>query len=144
MKRSISGSILRSILAVVAAAVTWLAVVSLLDRVLRLTIAGYTEAEPSFAFTLDMMLARLAIAALSSLAAGAMAATIARSAKWAPWITGALFLLMFVPEHARLWQVLPVWYHLTFLLTLVPLFGAGGLLARRLGAPGEVRRVSAA
>jgi len=134
----------RSILAVVVAAVTWLVVVSLLDRVLRVTIAGYTAAEPSFAFTLDMMLARLAIGALSSLAAGAVAATIARSARWAPWIAGALFLLMFVPEHVKLWQVLPAWYHLTFLLTLVPLFEAGGLLAQRLGGRGEVGRVSAA
>jgi len=137
----------RSILAVVAGAVLWLVVVSLLDRVLRLGIPGYTEAEPTFAFTLGMMLARLGIAALSSLAAGAAAALIARSARRAPWITGALFLAMFVPEHVKLWQVLPVWYHLTFLLTLVPLFGAGGWLAQRLGGGqerGSAGRVSAA
>lgn len=124
----------RSIIAVVAAAVVWVVLVSLLDRALRLAIPGYTEAEPTFAFTLGMMLARLGIGALSSLAAGAVAALIARSAARAPWITGALFLVLFVPEHVKLWNVLPAWYHLTFLLTLVPLFGAGGLLARRVAA----------
>ena len=124
----------RSIIAVMVAAVVWVVVVSLLDRALRVTIAGYAEAEPTFAFTLSMMLARLGIGALSSLAAGAVAAVIARSAAWAPWITGAVFLVLFVPEHVKLWNVLPAWYHLTFLLTLVPLFGAGGLLARRLKA----------
>lgn len=124
----------RSIIAVVVAAVLWVVVVSLLDRVLRVTIAGYAEAEPRFAFTLTMMLARLGIGALSSLAAGSVAAMIARSAARAPWITGAVFLALFVPEHVKLWNVLPAWYHLTFLLTLVPLFGAGGLLARHLAA----------
>jgi hypothetical protein len=124
----------RSMIAVVVAAVAWVLVVSLLDRVLRVAIAGYAEAEPTFAFTLTMMLARLGIAALSSLAAGAVAALIARSAAWAPWITGALFLVLFVPEHVKLWNVLPIWYHLTFLLTLVPLFAAGGRLAHRPAA----------
>jgi hypothetical protein len=122
----------RSILAVVVGVVVWVVAVSLLDRVLRMTIAGYVEAEPKFAFTLSMMLARLGISALSSLAAGAVAALIARSPARAPWITGAVFLVLFVPQHVKLWNVLPVWYHLTFLLTLVPLFGAGGLLAHSL------------
>jgi hypothetical protein len=133
----------RSILAVLAAAVLWVLVVSLLDRVLKLAIAGYAEAEPKFAFTLGMMLARLGIAALSSLAAGAVAALIARSAQWAPWITGAVFLALFVPEHVKLWNVLPAWYHLTFLLTLVPLFWAGGLLARPAASHAGVAQVGA-
>lgn len=126
----------RSILAVVIAAVTWIVVVSLLDRLLRLAIAGYAAAEPTFAFDLTMMVSRLSIGALSSLAAGAVAAWIARSAKWTPWIAGALFVAMFVPEHVKIWNLLPAWYHLTFLLTLVPLFGAGGLLAMSLRRPG--------
>ncbi|MDB5975814.1 MAG: hypothetical protein JWR07_2574 [Nevskia sp.] len=124
----------RTIFAVIASAVVWVVVVSLLDRLLRLTIAGYTEAEPTFAFTLSMMLARFGISALSSLAAGAVAALIARSAARAPWITGAIFLVLFVPEHIKIGNALPLWYHLTFLLTLVPLFGAGGLLTRRPAA----------
>jgi hypothetical protein len=134
MKKSTIKAILGPILAVVASAVVWMVVVSLLDRVLRVSIAGYTEAEPSFAFTLPMMLARLGIGAVSSLAAGAVAALIARGAAWVPWVTGALFVVLFVPEHVKIWHLLPAWYHLTFLLTLVPLFGAGGLLARRLAA----------
>ena len=124
----------RTIFAVIASAVVWVVVVSLLNRGLRLTIPGYTEGEPTFAFTLSMMLARLGIGALSSLAAGAVAALIARSAARAPWITGAIFLVLFVPEHIKIGNALPLWYHLTFLLTLVPLFGIGGLLARRPAA----------
>jgi hypothetical protein len=139
MKQSI-----RVAAAVVAAIVVWVAVVSLLDRVLRVTIAGYADVEPKFAFTLTMMVARLSIGALSSLVAGAAAAMIARSAARAPWIAGALFLLLFVPEHVKLWNILPVWYHLTFLLTLVPLFGAGGLLARRLAPASAAMATSGA
>lgn len=124
----------RTLFAVIAGAVVWVVVVSLLDRLLRVSIPGYTQAEPTFAFTLTMMLARLGIGALSSLAAGAVAAVIARSAARAPWITGVIFLVLFVPEHIKIGNALPLWYHLTFLLTLVPLFWAGGLLARRPAA----------
>ncbi|WP_029922008.1 hypothetical protein [Nevskia soli] len=124
----------RTLFAVIAGAVVWVVVVSLLDRLLRLGIPGYTAAEPTFAFTLIMMLARLGIGALSSLAAGAVAAAVARSPARAPWITGVIFLVLFVPEHIKIGNALPLWYHLSFLLTLVPLFWAGGLLARRPAA----------
>jgi hypothetical protein len=122
----------RSILAVFVGAAAWIVVVSMLNRLLRLGIPGYTEAEPLLAFTLGMMLARLLIGGLSSVAAGAVAGWIARPGQWAPWITGAVFLALFIPEHIQLWQRFPLWYHLTFLLSLVPLFGLGGALGRRL------------
>jgi len=121
----------RSIPAFVAALVAWLLIASLLDRVLRLTLNGYAAAEPSMAFTVPMMAARLVIAAISSVAAGAVAGSIApRSAT--PTVLGAVLLAVFIPEHARLWPLFPAWYHLTFLLTLLPLVLLGGLLAQRL------------
>ena len=45
--------------------------------------------------------------------------------------TGVLMLLLFIPEHVRLWDKFPVWYHLTFLGSLVPLRVAGGRLTGR-------------
>jgi hypothetical protein len=98
---------------------------------LRLTLNGYTAAETSLHFTLAMMVARLVIAAISSLAAGAVAGWIApRGAT--PAVLGAALLAAFIPAHARLWPLFPLWYRLTFLLTLVPLVVLGGLLVQRL------------
>jgi len=50
-------------------------------------------------------------------------------------IAGALLLLLFIPQHVMLWDKFPVWYHMTFLLSLVPLTYAGGRVASRLNGP---------
>jgi hypothetical protein len=120
----------RTLLAVFAALVSWVVVVSLLNLLLRHGITGYAAAEPGFSFSLGMLVARLLIAAASSLAAGAVAAWIARTDARAPWITGTILLVAFLPEHVKLWHSFPLWYHLTFLVTLVPLVALGARLAR--------------
>ncbi len=120
----------RTLLAIFTALVSWVVVVSLLNLILRQGIAGYAAAEPAFSFTLGMLLARLAIAATSSLAAGAVAARIAPGDTRAPWLCGIILLVVFLPEHVKLWHSFPVWYHLTFLVTLVPLVLLGAHLAR--------------
>jgi len=122
----------RAILAFVAAALAWVLVVSLIDRGLRLFLDGYAVAEPDMAFTLGMMVARLVMAAVTSLIAGAVAAAIAPGNTRVPWLLGALLLVLFLPSHLMLWSRFPVWYHLTFLLTLVPLVVLGSRLWRSL------------
>jgi hypothetical protein len=39
---------------------------------------------------------------------------------------GILLLVGFVPVHISLWDKFPIWYHCTFLLSLVPLTYLGG------------------
>jgi uncharacterized protein (DUF983 family) len=85
-------------------------------------------------FTLGMKLTRLAIGAAATFAAGAVAALIARSS-WTAVAIGALLLLGFIPQHISLWNKFPVWYHLTFLTSLLPLAAAGGRVAKRRGRP---------
>ena len=46
-----------------------------------------------------------------------------------PMVTGALLLVMFIPQHISLWDKFPIWYHLTFLTSLVPLAVVGGRTA---------------
>jgi hypothetical protein len=120
----------RTVFAVCAALVTWVLVASLLDRGLRYGMSGYAAAEPVLAFTLGMQLARLAIAALSSLAAGALTAWIAPQDPKAPWIAGLILLAGFLPMHVKLWQSFPLWYHLSFLVTLLPWVVLGARLRR--------------
>lgn len=118
----------RAILAFIVGAVVWVLVVSLLDRALRFVIPGYAAAEPRMAFTVGMMAARLIIAAITSLAAGAATAVIAPASPPVPWVLGVVMLLVFIPDHLRLWSLFPLWYHLTFLVTLVPLVVLGARL----------------
>jgi hypothetical protein len=120
----------RAILAVLGGLVTWILVVSVLNRGLRLALEGYSAAEPRMTFTLGMMAARLTIGAVTSVIAGAMSGWIAPLSSRVAWILGVLLLVVFIPDHVRLWSSFPVWYHMTFLVTLVPLVVLGSWLRR--------------
>ncbi|MFZ0799628.1 MAG: hypothetical protein WAM98_17725, partial [Terriglobales bacterium] len=103
---------------------------TLLNRGLRAGLAGYALAEPTLNFTLSMKVARLILGALASLSAGAAVGLIAPSRKSLPWVLGAIILAPFIPAHVHLWAKFPVWYHLVFLGTLVPLVVIGAALTR--------------
>lgn len=120
----------RSILAFIAGLAAWALVASLLNRGLRLALRGYAAAEPEMTFTHGMMAARLVLGALASLAAGAATRAVAPSSRRAAWVLGAVLLAAFIPIHVRLWANFPVWYHLVFLGTLVPLVALGATLIR--------------
>jgi len=127
----------RSILAVVAGLVVWMMVATLLNFGLRAGLAGYTVAEPTMTFTLGMKVARLILGALASLAAG----LIAQSKTGPRWVLGGIILALFIPVHIQLWSKFPVWYHLVFLGTLLPLVVMGGALtsARYRSSSTQVR-----
>jgi ABC-type uncharacterized transport system permease subunit len=100
--------------------------------VLRLSLPGYTAAEHTLQFTLGMKWARLLMAIVTSVAAGAVTGWLSQASRRAPLIVGSVVLAMFVPVHIALWSKFPVWYHMTFLLTIVPAVLAGAqLFARR-------------
>ena len=121
----------RTIAGILAGFVAWVLVVTVLNWGLRLWLPGYAHAEPAMVFTLSMKVARLAIGALTSLAAGALVHVIAPRNRVAPWILGLVLLVLFVPDHIHLWSRFPVWYHLTFLITLAPLVALGALFVTR-------------
>jgi hypothetical protein len=118
----------RPILAFVVGLVVWMLVISVLNRALRIFVLGYAAAEPTMSFTLGMLAARLAIAALASLIAGAVAAWIAPSSPRLPVLLGTALLVAFIPIHVQLWNLFPFWYHLVFLTTLIPLVMLGSWL----------------
>ena len=131
----------RSVLACIAGLVTWVIVVSVINRVLRITLPNYTAAEHTLQFTLAMKWARLAMAIVTSVAAGFVTGLISPSRpqprRWAPWIVGCVVLALFLPLHISIWSKFPVWYHLTFLLTIVPSVLAGAQLASRRKTAGR-------
>lgn len=125
----------RTILALVAGFVLWAVVATLLNFGLRAGLSGYSLAEPTMSFTLSMKVARLILGALSSLAAGAVTALVAPARRSLPWVLGFIILALFIPGHVRIWAKFPVWYHLTFLVTLVPLVVLGAALIQGRNSP---------
>ena len=118
----------RQLLGAVVGLMAWFGAAALVGVVLRSAWPEYVAAAGDMSFTLPMKLTRLSIGAVMTVAAGAVTALITRSSG-AAVVTGALLLLIFIPEHINLWNKFPVWYHLTFLTTLVPLALVGGRLA---------------
>jgi hypothetical protein len=127
-------SIFRLIGGTVAGLVAWFAVVTVLNLGLRHSWPAYAAVEKAMTFTLSMMLARLGESALSSLASGAVAALVARDRK-AALFSGLVLLAMFLPVHYSLWHKFPVWYHLTFLVSLVVLSAFGALFSKQRKLP---------
>jgi hypothetical protein len=120
---------LRSILAVVAGVLAWGIVVTILNLGLRHGWPAYAAVEKAMLFTVPMMAARLSISGISSLVSGFAAAAVGRSGQ-AALIAGVLLLLIFVPIHYVIWSKFPLWYHLTFLVSLPLLSVIGGRFSR--------------
>jgi len=128
---SSSYTIFKTIGAAIAALVTWFFVATVLNLALRASWPHYHEAETAFNFTLAMKLARLVLGAISSLGAGFVAAWIDKDRMKAATLTGIVLLGLFIPGHYLLWSKFPIWYHLTFLASLLPLTLLGAGLYRR-------------
>ena len=126
--RSSKHPVLKTVAAIIAGLVTWIIVASILNFPLRAWWPHYHEAETVFSFTLGMKLARLALGAAASLCAGFVAAWIVNGHKTAAMYLGILLLALFIPNHYLLWDKFPVWYHLTFLVSLFPLTLLGAVL----------------
>ena len=134
---------LRGLAAIVAGLAAWIIVATVGNVAVRAALPGYDEAEASLRatdfgaaqasmpFTLAMMLARLLLGAAASVAAGATCTWIARTRAAASWILGIVLVVFFVPVHIGLWQRFPIWYHLTFLISLLPCTLLGAAVAAR-------------
>lgn len=122
-------STLKAIGALVVALVVWFVVATVVHRLMCMLWPGYAQATPLLTFTLPMKIARLSLGALSTLIAAAAARRLS-AARWLPFVLGCALLALFLPEHYKLWNRLPVWYHLTFLCSLIPLALLGARLPR--------------
>jgi hypothetical protein len=120
---------LRLIGGTAAGIVVWMVIVTALNLGLRHGWHDYAAVEKAMAFTIPMMVARLSMSAISSLASGFVAALIDKG-RYAPLVAGAILLLLFIPVHYSIWSKFPIWYHLTFLVSLPLLSMAGSKLLR--------------
>jgi hypothetical protein len=119
----------KKILGVIAGLVVWVLVVTLAGLIMRNAWPAYASVADAMTFTLPMMLARLSIGAVATVMTGWVTAIITRRSTISTLLPGVLLLVAFIPQHISLWEKFPVWYHLTFLLSLVPLTFLGGKAA---------------
>jgi len=122
---------MKTIAAVIAGLIAWILVATAVDLLLRALWPNYHQAEIAFNFTLGMMMARLILGAVSSVCGGFVVASITKANSTAVNITGAALLVLFIPNHYLLWHKFPLWYHLTFLVSLFPLTMLGAKLKAR-------------
>ena len=110
--------------------VAWVALGTLILIAVRIMWPEYAAAEPTRAYDLAMMVMRLSVSSIALIGAAYIAATTVRENRISP-IAGALLMLaLFVPYHINIWDKYPVWYHLTFLVSIPVLALLGGRLAR--------------
>jgi hypothetical protein len=124
----------KGIFGVVAGLAVWVVLVTIGGLMIRLSWPAYASVEAAMAFTLPMLIARLSISVVATLGAGLVTAVIAPRSLRALLMTGVILLVAFIPVHIGLWDKFPVWYHLIFLVSLVPLSYLGGTIGH-IGRP---------
>jgi len=121
----------RTVLGVVAGLVAFAAVAAIAGIVMRGAWPDYARVADAMIFTLPMMLARLSIGAVATIVSGWVTAAVAGRSTFVRLAPGLLLLAAFIPHHIMLWEKFPVWYHLTFLASLIPLAYLGGMGVHR-------------
>lgn len=86
-----------------------------------------------FAVDSTILILGLIRAAIFSLIAGFVAASIARENTIAPFVCGVLLLGFGIFIQYIFWNYVPLWYHIPFLLMLIPATLAGGKLRKNAG-----------
>jgi hypothetical protein len=112
---------------------------------LRVIWPDYALAEPEKAYTLTMLFVRLVIFT-AMIATTAGVATLVAGDRRVAWIAGGLILVLSLPPHlypGYVWDDYPAWYHLVYLLSILPIAVYSGRLVRR-ALPGAFLAESAA
>lgn len=100
---------------------------------LRVVWPAYAAADPTKAYTLAMLFVRLVIFS-SMIAATSGVATLFAGDRRVAWIAGGLILALSIPAHLHpgyVWDDYPAWYHVVYLLSIVPIAASAGYRVRR-------------
>lgn len=104
---------------IVLGLIVWLLSAAIGNQALRASILGYAEVESTMAFTLTMLWLRLLIGLFASLLAGGITGYASPAAR-SGLTLGSTFLILFGANHYVLWDKFPIWFHMVFLLSLIP------------------------
>ena len=100
------------------------------DAVLRTVWTSYDESAKAMKFSSSMLLVPLILSAVVSLISGYVAALVAKENTKSPLILGVLLLIVGISVQIGVWDKIPLWYHLTFWILLIPMTILGGKLKR--------------
>jgi hypothetical protein len=126
---SIGGEImLKIILGIIAGFVVWSILWVAGDAVLRAVWTSYDESVKAMNFSFAMLIVPLILSAVVSIISGYIAALIAGENSKSPLILGIILLIVGVLVQMSVWEQIPLWYHLTFWILLVPMTILGGKL----------------
>lgn len=120
----------RTILGIVIGIAVWFVVVFCISYAIKAGDPALSAALAAHATT-TAMAERLAISFVGTLVAGFVAALVSGERSRAPLIAGILLLAFWGYYHVTMiWNQFPLWYHLTFFVSLVLLSVIGGRLKR--------------
>ena len=100
------------------------------DAVLRTVWTNYDESAKAMKFSSLMLLVPIILSAVVSLISGYVAALVAKENTKSPLILGVLLLIVGIFVQIGVWDKIPLWYHLTFWILLIPMTILGGRLKR--------------
>ncbi len=128
---------IRIILGVVVGFIAWSILWVGSDQVLIMLSPGWygrhqigLETADIIPFTADtsILIMTLVRSVIVSLLAGFLAAFVANENRKAPFALGVLLLIVGIAVQAGVWPYLPLWYHLAFLILLIPVTLLGARL----------------
>jgi hypothetical protein len=110
--------------------IVWFVAVAVLGQVLVHAWPEFAAIKDWTLYTTQMLAARLAVSFIATLLGGFAAAWIAKGNQRAALSAGIVLLLIFVWPHTTMWwRLFPLWYHLTFFVSLLVLSVIGGRFA---------------
>ena len=121
---------MKTILGVAAGYIIWSILWVGVDALLRAVWTSYDQSVAAMSFSSSQLVVPLVLSAFCSIVAGFAAALIAKENGKTPLILGVLLLLTGIFVQMSVWEKIPLWYHLTFWILLVPMTILGGKLTR--------------
>ncbi|MBA3599864.1 MAG: hypothetical protein H0W45_01290 [Acidobacteria bacterium] len=119
---------LRIFLGVTVGFVVWSILWVGVDTILRAVWTSYDESVKAMTFSSSMLIVPLVLSAVVSIISGFVAALISRENSKSSLILGILLLIVGIFVQMSVWDKIPLWYHLTFLILLIPMTILGGKL----------------
>lgn len=89
------------------------------------------ETNTSFNVSLTMLIISLIRSVIFSIISGLITAIISKESFKAPIILGVLLLAFGIFIQSIYWNYIPLWYHISFLLLLIPMTILGGKLSKK-------------
>lgn len=101
------------------------------DTLMRIIPTFTLTADADGSFTnipTSYLIIQLVLSVIFSIIAGLIAATISKETTKAPLVLGVALLIVGFFFQFGAWNILPIWYHITFLILLLPATMFGGKL----------------